>query len=174
MGILPAEYFGCATPCKAKSRLCSMQNKYQKVPDPRGVRDHRSNVTYARVWWRDYDVGSRLNLRSFTCPLAHGRQVCHRKSKNTAEWGSGMKGVRSPYVSKRAQGSTNVEGHEGSGRVPADFFQRLRSTLDVKEIHRVADSRILEAYLGRTRLHMMERGGGGGASVLLRKWTSAN
>ena len=68
----------------------------------------------------------------------------------TVEW---EKYVGITTVSKRAQGSTHVEEHESSSRVFTDSFQRQRSTLDVMEIHSVADSRVLKTYLGQTRLH---------------------
>ena len=52
-----------------------------------------------------------------------------------------------------------------SSGVFTDSSQRQRSTLDVKEIHRVAGSRVLKAYLGQSRLHMMVRRRGGGLFI---------
>ena len=56
-----------------------------------------------------------------------------------------------------------------SKKVAVGFSQTLfrdnGPALDVKEVRRASDSRALKAYLGQSRLHMMERRGGGGLFI---------
>ena len=93
----------------------------------------------------------------------HGRVgIWNERCEITVEW---EKSVGIITVRKRAQSSTHVGRHDGSGSYSGGLFQRQRSTLDMKGIHRVADSRVLEAYLGQIHLHMIERRGGGGLFI---------
>jgi len=84
-------------------------------------------------------------------------EIWNRRCKVTVEW---EKSHGITAMSKRARGRNCVEEHRRSSN---DFMRptlRQRHALNVKEIFKVADERVKDSYLGRTKLDVMERLGG--------------
>ena len=54
---------------------------------------------------------------------------------------------------------TRVEGHGRSGGDYNSFYQDQTRVVDVKDLYKTADRRVLEAYQGKRTLNVMERTG---------------
>jgi hypothetical protein len=84
-------------------------------------------------------------------------EIWNKRCKVTVDWEKAH-GINA--MSKRARGRNCVEEHRRSSK---DFMVptlRPRRVPNVKEICRVADDRVKDSYLGRTKLELMERLGG--------------
>ncbi|ORZ14877.1 hypothetical protein BCR41DRAFT_396607 [Lobosporangium transversale] len=84
-------------------------------------------------------------------------EIWNKRCKVTVEWEK-TRGITA--TSKRARGGNCVGEHRRSSN---DFLVpslRQRQKLNVKEIYKIADNRVRDSYLGKTKLDVMEWLGG--------------
>ena len=85
----------------------------------------------------------------------YGRtDLWNKRCEDTVAW---EKSVGITAMSKRAGGRIGVAGHLRSGGDFSDLTRRRLLATDVREIRSKADGRVLEHFLGRVKLDMMER-----------------
>jgi ribonuclease HI len=78
----------------------------------------------------------------------------NKRCEDTVAW---EKSVGITAMSKRAKGRIDVGGHLRSGGDFSDLTRRRLLAPDVRETWSKADGRVLEHFLGRVKLNMMER-----------------
>jgi hypothetical protein len=95
--------------------------------------------------------------RFITLIESYGRQgIWSVRCSKTVEWG---RSAELTTVSKRARVATRVAGHGRSGGDYNSFYHDRMRVANAKDLYKIADGRILEAYQGKRTLNAMERTG---------------